>query len=208
MRGHARTDIFTARGTHAGEARGRGALTFSILASGVIWPKREPKVDLPKRPKPVFGSNRLTSRSVGAMNWPAGRGVGSPALPPLVEPGMPAPATSEAGFPPCKNLHVARKHAPRLKSPHSCSARGQVFMRMSDYMLWGSAAHACNKHVGVALRMLWGSAHRRRRHRRRPRPAGWAAAMACPPCGRRSARRSSVRALRRYGPRGSHDDWG
>ena len=30
--------------------------TFSILASGVIWPKRVPKVGLPKRPKPVFGS--------------------------------------------------------------------------------------------------------------------------------------------------------
>ena len=121
--GHAR------RRTH-GDARTRErrkgeALTFSILASGVIWPKREPKVDLPKRPKPVCGSYMLTSRSVGAMNWPAGRGVGSPALPPLVEPGMPAPATSEAGFPPCKNLHVARKQAPRLKSPHSCSAWGR-----------------------------------------------------------------------------------
>ena len=55
--------------------------TFSILASGVIWPKRVPKVGLPKRPKPVFGSYRSMSMLFGAMKAPAGRGVGSPALP-------------------------------------------------------------------------------------------------------------------------------
>ena len=67
----------------------------------------------------MLGSYLFRSRSGGASKAPAARGVGRPAAPLLLEPGMPCDAYSLAGLPLCRNLHVARKHEPRLKSPHS-----------------------------------------------------------------------------------------
>eukprot|EP00967_Tisochrysis_lutea_P080448 scaffold110489_cov31-Tisochrysis_lutea.AAC.1 len=70
---------------------------------------------------PVFASYNVVSRPSGATNAPAARGVGKPAAP--LRPGTLACWTSEAGFPPCRNLQFARKHEPRLKSPHSCEQK-------------------------------------------------------------------------------------